>query len=520
MRIFRIFGSKSVLIVAVCLWAVSVSAVEKDASYQAALESITAEDLGEYVAHLADPAMEGREAGTRGGRAAGDYLVERYTQAHLQPAGIDGGYTQPFPPDFRNILAMLPGSDPELKDQVIIVGAHYDHVGFGTRRNSLGQVGLVHPGADDNASGTSAVLKLAEAFTMLPNAPKRSILFAAWDAEEKGMLGTRYWLAHSTLPLDHVKAVINLDMIGYLRDDHVLVYGDRTSFGWRRLLSFQNDGQGLQLEFSWMMKPVADHYAFFKSDLPVIMLHTGLHDNYHRPTDFSKFINNEGMMRVTRLMFGAIHDLADRSSPLPSFRVASRRETPETEKAILANIAKPADRLGIGWTNDPAEDHEIVISQITPNSPAERAGLRVGDRMTQFAGRPIQSDDDFFYAVSSAENDVSLSISRTDSPDPATVAVKLDGLPLRWGVSWRVDDAEPGTIILTYVVPGSPAAKAGLQIGDRVYQVADHDIPDETVFVQWTKTFSTPVSMLVERDGKLRTVTLPLGSAESIRRAA
>ena len=157
---------------------------------------------------------------------------------------------------------ILPGSDPKFRDQVIVVGAHYDHVGYGGRL-SLGPSGYIHPGADDNASGTAAVLELAKAFTVLSAAPKRSIVFAAWDAEEKGLLGSKYWVAHPTLPLEHVVAAVNLDMIGRLRDEHLIVFGVRSGYGWRRLLSSQNVDAGLQLDFSWSLKPNADHYPFF-----------------------------------------------------------------------------------------------------------------------------------------------------------------------------------------------------------------------------------------------------------------
>ncbi len=195
----------------------------------------------------------------RGGRAAGDYLAEQYARLHVPGAAADGGYFQPFAPNFRNVLAILQGSDPQLRDQVIVVGAHYDHIGYGGHGLSLGPYGYIHPGADDNASGTSAVLELAKAFTILSSPPKRSILFAAWDAEEKGLLGSKHWVAHPTVPLEHVAAALNLDMIGRLRDEHLIVFGVRSGYGWRRLISGQNDDSGLRLDFSWSLKPNADY---------------------------------------------------------------------------------------------------------------------------------------------------------------------------------------------------------------------------------------------------------------------
>ena len=390
---------------------------------------------------------------------------------------MDGAFLQPFA-NFHNVLAILRGSDPKWRDQVIVVGAHYDHLGYGGRA-SLGPYGYIHPGADDNASGTAAVLELAKAFTILSVGPKRSILFAAWDAEEEGLFGSKHWLAHPTVPLAQVVAAVNLDMVGRLRDDHLILYGVRTGYGWRRLLSSQNDA-GLRLDFSWILKPNADHYPFFDNSIPVLMFHTGLHDEYHRPGDVAKLINSVGMTRVTRLLFGMVYDMAERPAAVPGFRAAARYESPETESAVAGQTAKPADRLGVVWTEDAAATGGVRVSGVVAGSPAERAGLRASDLVVRFAGRAIRSDDDFFAAVSAAESPAAMTVQRPGEKKPLELHVKLSGSPLRWGILWRIDDAEPGVLILTYIVPGSPAARAGLSAGDRVYQVAGREFADES----------------------------------------
>ncbi len=394
---------------------------------------------------------------------------------------MKGDFFQPFPPNFRNILVILPGSDPKFRDQVILVGAHYDHIGYGGRL-SLGPSGYIHPGADDNASGTAAVLELAKAFTILSAAPKRSIVFAAWDAEEQGLLGSKYWLAHPSLPLDRVAAAVNLDMIGRLRDERLIVFGVRSGYGWRRLLSSQNVDAGLHLDFSWSLKPNADHWPFFDRNIPVLMLHTGLHDDYHRPSDVASRINSAGMARVTRLLFAMLYELADRPAAVPGFRAAARQETPDTEKALLEQNDKPADRLGVGWDEDAAVAGGVRVSVVTPGSPADRAGIREGDCILRFAGRDIRSDNDFFAAVATAESPTSLTLRRPAAAKPLQLKLELPGSPLRWGIAWRVDDAEPGVVILTHVVPGTPAARADLRVGDRICQVGGRDFADESGF--------------------------------------
>ena len=207
---------RSLLFVAFLSLAPSGLAAEKNAAYQAALDSIVAREMFQTVDDLASPKFEGREAGSRGGRAAGDYLVEQFRKLRLQPAGKQQGYFQPFGYNYRNILVLLPGSDPLLKDQTIVVGAHYDHLGHGRPRDN-NPPGTIYPGADDNASGTSGVLELARAFSHMPHAPKRSILFICFDGEEKGLLGSKHWTAEPTVPLDRVEFMLNLDMIGALR---------------------------------------------------------------------------------------------------------------------------------------------------------------------------------------------------------------------------------------------------------------------------------------------------------------
>ncbi len=158
----------------------------------AALASITTDQARAHVQVLADDTFEGREAGSRGNRAAGIYIVDLLKKWGLKPAGTAGTYYQSGNGS-TNILAIVEGRDEKLRDEVILLGGHYDHVGYGTNRNSYGPTGFIHNGADDNASGVAALLEVAEALAQLPEKPARSILLAFWDGEEKGLLGSKYW---------------------------------------------------------------------------------------------------------------------------------------------------------------------------------------------------------------------------------------------------------------------------------------------------------------------------------------
>jgi len=477
------------------------AAAERSSALTAALESITGDELRQHVDYLADDAREGREAGTPGGHAAAQYLQTRLAEMGLRGGAADGGYFQPFGSDYRNVLAVLPGSDPELRQETILVGAHFDHVGFGPKKDKAGVVASIHNGADDNASGTSGLLEVAQAFCMLPEAPRRTILFVGWDAEEKGLLGSKHWLDHPTVPLEQVPFVVNLDMIGHLRDQRVIFFGGRSAYRMRRLLSQQNTGIGLMLEFPWGVVANADHFSFVKRDIPAVTFHTGFHEHYHKPTDDTQYIDPAGMRLVSRLAFLTTHELAN-AEQLPGFRAAVCKETVKAQKQFLADAPIGSDRLGIRWNTDEAADDGVRVTAIIDGSPAARAAIRSGDRVVQVADKSIHGSDDLKAALSMAENPVAVRIQRQGETNPRELNVQLVGNPMRIGISWRVDEADPGSVVISGVVPRSPAARAGLKAGDRIYQVAGDDFDDDRQFLQRITTESGPIQLLIERQGR------------------
>jgi Zn-dependent M28 family amino/carboxypeptidase len=500
--------------------AVSAGGAEKNSSYQAALESITADDLGRHVEHLADESLEGREAGRRGGLAAAEYLVAELKRMGLPAAGTDDKHFQTFPPNFRNVLAKYVGGDAILREEYIVVCAHFDHVGYGYGGASRYRAGYVHPGADDNASGVAAVLEVAEALGRLDAPPKRSILLAFWDAEEKGLLGSKYWTSHPTVPLEKVVAALNADMIGRLREDRLLVFGSRSGAGWRRLLSFQNEQASLRLAFPSRLQPNADNYPFFEHGIPSLMFHTGVHDEYHTPADLPETIEKPGMSRIARLLFAVAYELADRPEPPPEYRAAARHESPESLREAAEHSAEPAGRLGVGWVEDAAKAGGVLVDTVAEGSAAEQAGFLPGDVIVRFDGRDIAADDDFYAAVSEARSPAIAVLNRPGQEKPLELSVRLEGKPLRWGITWRVDDAEPGAVIVSSVVRGSPAARAGLKPGDRIYRAAARDFADEAAFARLLQNGEQTIQLLIEREGRLRIITMHGRGRETVRRAA
>lgn len=479
--------------------------------------SIRADDLRVHAELLADDRFEGREAGSRGGIAAANYLIKQLADLGLQGGGdreTNGSrqFVQWMPGGYRNLLAILPGTDPDLRREVIVVGAHYDHVGYGTQRTSFGPLGHIHNGADDNASGTAGVLEVAQAFVDL--APRRTILFALWDGEEQGLLGSKHWTAHPTVPLADVRLMINADMIGRLRDERVEVYGTRSAVGLRRLVSQQNAELGLRLDFRWEMRDDSDHYSFFNANIPILMLHTGLHDDYHRPSDDFERLDIPGMERVSQLMFQVALAAAD-GPEIGEFRPAARGESASTRDLVERTLPDLPPRLGLQWAPD-VESHGLLIRKVAPTSAAERAGLKPGQRVVQLNGAPVVPER-FGRDVLAARDDIELAVEDRSGSPPRSVRVHLDGQPARLGVSWRTDPAEPDTILVARVLPGSAAEDAGLRPRDRILAANGQSAREDTKWQALLGDTRGPLTLLVEREGRTRTVVIDLtdGTAHS-----
>jgi hypothetical protein len=480
MRNFGLFVLLS-LLASLCNTLQATELVNNAAARRTALESINVKDLHTHLDFLADDTLQGRGAGTSGGRAASSYLIQQLQALRIEPGAPNKRYDQPFDGNMRNILGLIPGSDPELKNEYIIIGAHYDHVGLGNSSNSNGPIGYIHNGADDNASGTAALLELAQAIKTLPHAPKRSILIAFWDGEEINLLGSKHWLRNPTVDLKKLKASINMDMVGRLRKDKVEVYGTRTAAGWRNLVSQANQTAPLRLEYTWVMKADSDHHPFFDAKIPVIMLHTGLHDNYHRPSDDVGTLNIPGIERVSKLLFEITLKLAD-ELPISGFREVSRRETPDLRVHRERALPTLPARFGVRWSDKKSALPGLEVVDVTPRGPAAIAGLRIGDRLLELDGQAISDGEQFRQWILAAPSNVTFRIKRQGEDEPRELPVKLGGDPIRWGLTWREDDAEPGVLFLQRVIDNSPAAKAGLKVGDRIVSVNGQGFANQMEF--------------------------------------
>ena len=353
----------SALAAAVSWSAAAVSAAENNAVH-AALNTITSAELGHHVDVLASDAYEGREAGSRGGRAAGDYIVQVLEDNHIQPAGEDGGYFQSFGRGYRNVLGMIPGRDPQAEARV-----HRDRRTLRPRRLRHRAQQLRPYGVDPQRGGRQRQRhrRCAGNHAGLHSAPRTAsplgvVRVLGRRRERPARLETLGDLSHRTVRRMSCLR-FNADMIGRLRGNRVEVFGTRSAPGLRKLVSQDNADFGLQLDFMWHVNADGDHYSFFERNIPFLMLHTGLHDNYHRPSDDAELIERDGMQSVSQLMFRVAHDLAE-ADEVPAFRAAARYESIATRAQFERSMADAPPRLGVSWGSQ-ASEPGLTITRVT-----------------------------------------------------------------------------------------------------------------------------------------------------------
>jgi hypothetical protein len=318
----------------------------------------------------------------------------------------------------RNVVAGLTGSDSTLSKEWVVVGAHYDHLGLGDR-NSLApsQIGQIHHGADDNASGTAGVLELARLAAKNKSEFKRSLLFITFAGEELGLLGSSNYVNHPTIPLDHVMGMINMDMIGRVNNDRLFVGGVGTSPSFKPWLEDFNKSAHLQLDYSDSGYAASDHMSFNAKKIPVLFFFSGLHTDYHKPSDTFDKINANGAVKVLSLVYLTTDTMANNDARLQYTEV----QPPQAPAAGSGGGYGPY----FGSVPDFRDDLKgVLFADVTNNSPAAKAGLKQGDLMVEFNGKPIQNLYDFTYALRSA-----------NVGDTVPVVVKRNGQDLKVNVT-------------------------------------------------------------------------------------
>lgn len=331
------------------------------------------------VVYLASDMLGGRESGTEGEKLAAEYIVHRFEEIGLERKGSNGTWYQSFDFEFktnphaahgeprtaRNVVGYLDNG----ADKTIIIGAHYDHLGMGDFSSLHAGEAAIHNGADDNASGIAAMLRLATELKA-GKAKNNNYVFLAFSGEELGLYGSKFFANNPTLDLKNVNFMLNMDMVGRLNEEKTLaVYGVGTSPAFRKSLE-KIDVAGIKITTSDSGIGPSDHTSFYLKDLPVLHFFTGQHRQYHKPGDDAELVNYEGLMDVTDYILALLDDLD--SQPKLAF-TKTKDESKDDDK-----VAKFKVTLGVM----PDYVHSgtgMRIDAVLDDKPAAKAGIKDGD---------------------------------------------------------------------------------------------------------------------------------------------
>lgn len=290
----------------------------------------------------------------------------------------------------RNVGAYLKGTDETLSTEIIVIGAHYDHLGMG-QHGSLyrGEEPMIHNGADDNASGTTGVLEIAEKLSIGEIEPKRSFYFFAFSGEELGLLGSNYLVNNFPEPIENVTAMINMDMIGRMDDGTSLsIFGTGTSSKWEEIIETKNNNR-FNLSLNEDGYGPSDHSSFYGKEIPVLFFFTGTHTDYHRPSDDADKINITGQKHILDFIYDITREIDNLETKPDYINVPRKQES---------NMG--GWKVYVGTIPDYAYSGEgFRLTGVSPGSPAEKAGIKGGDIMIKFGDRSINNIYDYVYAL-------------------------------------------------------------------------------------------------------------------------
>jgi hypothetical protein len=324
---------------------------------------------------------------------------------------------KPITVNTTNILGMIEGSDPVLKNEVIVIGAHYDHLGYGDYGSLYGKKDKIHYGADDNASGTAGVIELAEKFSSEKANLQRSILFMCFGAEEAGLLGSAHFTNSPEFKQFNIVSMINMDMIGRLDAEKLVIYGTGTSPFWESNLNEINKTYNFNITYTPDGFGPSDHSSFYVKDIPVLHFFSGTHNDYHKPSDTYEKINYPGTQKILMM----VYDITSRLDDL--------QNKPEFTKAAADNT-QPVVRFNVSLGTIPDYSYSgkgLKISGVRAGGPAEAAGLQGGDIIVKMGSLEIGNIYDYMSALSKhkAGDEVDIVILRNN--EEKTVKVVMEG---------------------------------------------------------------------------------------------
>lgn len=323
-----------------------------------------------------------------------------------------------------NVVGVLEGNDSNLKNEAIVIGAHYDHLGRGGQGSLAANSTEIHHGADDNASGVSAMLELARQFAK-EKKNKRTIIFIAFGGEEEGLLGSQYYVSNPAFPIAKTVAMINMDMVGRLNGEKLTIGGIGTASEWKNLVEAKDlsDGVGLTVaklnnfpaqnnnsnsitKFNLQLNEdgfgPSDHSSFYAQKVPVLFFFTGTHNDYHKPSDTAEKINYSGLLKITNFVEEIVRAV-DANPTKPTYAVAKSSGMAGGRSGFnisLGTVPNYADGAGDG----------LMLDGVRDDSPAAKAGVKAGDKIIKLAGKEIRNISDYTFILGEMKADTEYEI--------------------------------------------------------------------------------------------------------------
>lgn len=323
----------------------------------------------------------------------------------------------------RNIIGLIEGSDPILKDEYIVIGGHYDHLGMGGEGTSsrAPKENAIHYGADDNASGIAGILEMADKLNSEKGKLKRSVIFIAFGAEEVGTIGSRFFTANPTVSKDKIKAMINLDMIGRLKETKdMTVSGVGTSKEGEELLNeiLNSKERDLVLGVEYNGFGASDHANFYIEDIPVFFLNTGAHDDYHTPRDVVEKINFDGLLRVTDYAFDLTLNVINRENNLTFQEAGPRGRAKNTRGGTV--------KMGIMPNFGKSDNNGLRVDAVTKGSAADRGGMEKKDVIVAIAGKDVHNIYEYMARMSKLRPGQTVMVDVMRSDKKIVLIIQLD----------------------------------------------------------------------------------------------
>ncbi len=383
-----------------------------------------------HINYLASEDLEGRETGSQGEQKAAAYIASSFWKRGLTPLGSETWY-QPFTftpkPSIQkhrngdstaiamSVVKQITGKNVVAaidrgSERWLVIGAHYDHLGRGAENSLAAGDTAIHRGADDNASGVSALIELADRFSRNP--VDANLLFIAFSGEEKGLFGSKHFVNEPTISIEKVVAMLNMDMIGRLNDERALaIHGTGTSPIWENLLHGCNR-DSLKLVFHESGVGPSDHTSFYLADIPVLHFFTGQHDDYHKPSDSADKINLEGLFQVTNFIERTVRDL-DQIETIAFAKTKDQQKTDQPRFKVTLGVVPDYMQEGKG----------LRLDGVSDGRPAQKAGIAKGDVIVRIGDQDVIDIYGYMEAL-----------GKYDAGDATQVVVKREGQTLTFDV--------------------------------------------------------------------------------------